>query len=84
MHRGEVAQLICRADYAYGARGHPPTIPADATLKFEIELFSWKEVRSTTQTSPAYHQHSIRITTHHSSPASHHQPPTTNHLTPNT
>jgi hypothetical protein len=34
MHKGEVATLICRHDYAYGASGHPPAIPPNATLKF--------------------------------------------------
>jgi len=46
MQKGEVAILTCRSDYAYGARGHPPTIPADATLKFEVELFGWKVERN--------------------------------------
>ena len=40
--RGEVARLTIPSHMAYGARGSPPTIPADATLKFEVELFSWK------------------------------------------
>ena len=43
MEKGEVCMLTCRADYAYGAGGFPPAIPANATLKFEVELFSWKE-----------------------------------------
>lgn len=42
MHRGEVAILACRADYAYGEHGSPPKIPGGATLLFEVELFSWK------------------------------------------
>jgi len=45
MHKGEVATLICRQDYAYGERGSPPKIPGGATLSFEVELFSWKEER---------------------------------------
>lgn len=45
MHIGEVATLVCRSDYAYGERGSPPKIPGGATLKFEVELFSWKEER---------------------------------------
>jgi hypothetical protein len=43
MHKGEVAELFCRADYAYGTSGSPPTIPGGATLKFEVELLSWAE-----------------------------------------
>ena len=43
MHKGEVAELYCRADYAYGEQGSPPKIPGGATLKFEVELLSWGE-----------------------------------------
>jgi len=43
MKRGEKCVLRCRSDYAYGDRGSPPTIPAKATLNFEVELFEWKE-----------------------------------------
>jgi FK506-binding protein 4/5 len=43
MKKGEVASLICDPDYAYGESGSPPTIPPNATLKFEIELISWTE-----------------------------------------
>jgi len=43
MKKGELALLICRSDYAYGKNGSPPKIPADATLYFEVELFSWIE-----------------------------------------
>ena len=45
MKKGEVCTLTCRHDYAYGESGHPPKIPAGATLKFEVELFGWKEER---------------------------------------
>ena len=38
MERGEVAELYCRADYAYGPAGSPPTIPGGACLKFEVEV----------------------------------------------
>uniref|UniRef100_A0A7S0UYM0 peptidylprolyl isomerase n=1 Tax=Polytomella parva TaxID=51329 RepID=A0A7S0UYM0_9CHLO len=43
MKRGEKAVLTCRSDYAYGASGSPPKIPADATLKFEVELLNWRD-----------------------------------------
>ena len=43
MKRGEKCILRCRSDYAYGERGSPPTIPAGATLNFEVELFDWQE-----------------------------------------
>ncbi|KAJ1617599.1 hypothetical protein T492DRAFT_605276 [Pavlovales sp. CCMP2436] len=45
MHKGEKAILTCTPAYAYGARGSPPKIPAEATLNFEVELFSWSEVK---------------------------------------
>lgn len=42
MRRGEVARFTCKSDYAYGAAGSPPKIPAGATLVFEVELFDWR------------------------------------------
>jgi FKBP-type peptidyl-prolyl cis-trans isomerase len=43
MRRGEKATLICSPEYAYGARGSPPRIPANATLHFEVELLDFKD-----------------------------------------
>lgn len=41
MNVGELALLWCRADYAYGEKGHEPQIPKNATLVFEVELLSF-------------------------------------------
>ncbi|XP_015682856.2 peptidyl-prolyl cis-trans isomerase FKBP4 [Protobothrops mucrosquamatus] len=42
MKIGEVCQIVCKPEYAYGSAGSPPKIPANATLFFEIELFEFK------------------------------------------
>ncbi|XP_034541954.1 peptidyl-prolyl cis-trans isomerase FKBP4 [Notolabrus celidotus] len=42
MKIGEVSQLICKPEYAYGSAGSPPKIPPSATLVFEIELFEFR------------------------------------------
>lgn len=41
MRRGELAKFTIRSEYAYGESGSPPTIPPNATLVFEIELFEF-------------------------------------------
>jgi hypothetical protein len=38
MRKGEKAILRCSPEYAYGAAGSPPVIPANATLNFDVEL----------------------------------------------
>jgi peptidylprolyl isomerase len=43
MRKGEKATLVCSPDYAYGARGSPPSIPPNATLHFEVELLDFKD-----------------------------------------
>merc|ERR1712066_569934 len=42
MQIGEKCMLTCTPDYAYGARGFPPVIPPNSTLKFEVELLSFR------------------------------------------
>ena len=51
MKKGEIAILTCAPDYAYGKRGSPPKIPADATLQFEVELLSWTDERDITDSN---------------------------------
>eukprot|EP01082_Thalassiosira_pseudonana_P000683 g1062.t1.1.5e174188 g1062 g1062.t1 contig10:1300160-1301691(+) len=43
MKVGEVARLVIKSEYGYGDRGHSPTIPAKATLIFDVELLGFKE-----------------------------------------
>ncbi|XP_060530303.1 FK506-binding protein 59-like [Cylas formicarius] len=42
MKIGERAILTCSPSYAYGEAGSPPTIPPNATLKFDVEVLDWK------------------------------------------
>jgi FK506-binding protein 4/5 len=42
MRKGEKCMLTCGPTYAYGAAGSPPNIPPNSTLKFELEMLSWK------------------------------------------
>lgn len=42
MKVGEICQVTCKPEYAYGASGSPPKIPPNATLIFEIELFDFQ------------------------------------------
>jgi peptidylprolyl isomerase len=43
MKTGEIAELVCAPEYAYGAAGSPPKIPPNATLKFEVEMIDFTE-----------------------------------------
>lgn len=45
MKKGEKADFLIAPGYAYGERGSGPTIPPNATLKFEVELLSWKSIK---------------------------------------
>lgn len=42
MKKGERAVLTIKSEYAYGEKGSPPSIPANATLKFEIKLLDFR------------------------------------------
>lgn len=41
MKQGEIAKLTIAPEYAYGVDGHPPAIPPNSTLIFEVEVISW-------------------------------------------
>ncbi|KAM4748341.1 peptidyl-prolyl cis-trans isomerase FKBP4 [Rhinophrynus dorsalis] len=42
MKVGEICQITCKPEYAYGASGSPPKIPPNAVLVFEVELFDFQ------------------------------------------
>ena len=47
MNRGELAEYVCRAEYAYGAKGWKGVgnkwlVPPCSTVRWELELYSWK------------------------------------------
>jgi FK506-binding protein 1 len=41
MSLGQRCKITASPDYAYGPRGMPPVIPANATLVFDVELISF-------------------------------------------
>ena len=54
MSKGEVADFVCRADYAFGESGKPPQVAPDTAVKYEIELLSYQEpARELWEMSPA-------------------------------
>ena len=40
MSIGEISKLVVQPEFGYGKKGHPPKIPGNAVLIFEIELLS--------------------------------------------
>ena len=42
MKRGELSRFIIKSEYGYGVSGSPPTIPPNATLVFDVELFEFE------------------------------------------
>lgn len=50
MRVGEVSELTCAPQYAYGVKGIPPMIPPSATLQFSVELLSVQLPLSEAQT----------------------------------
>nr|CAB3263355.1 uncharacterized protein LOC445763 [Phallusia mammillata] len=40
MSKNQRAKLTCSPDYAYGPKGFPGLIPANATLIFDVELLA--------------------------------------------
>ncbi|CAO3597222.1 unnamed protein product [Absidia cylindrospora] len=50
MQVGEVSEVTCASQYAYGKHGRLPIIPPNATLRFTIKLLSTKDSIN----SPAY------------------------------
>ena len=50
MSVGERSTLTCAPQYAYGAKGIPPTIPPSATLQFDVELLAVQLPKATAST----------------------------------
>jgi FKBP-type peptidyl-prolyl cis-trans isomerase 2 len=72
MRVGERAFLECGPVYAYGASGSPPKIPADATLRFEVELLGFGPKKKEVSRSAHRRYTEVRRVRH---AASSHQPP---------
>lgn len=52
MRKGEVATLICGAQYAFGEAGAPPRIPPNATVETKLELVDWVDLAATYNAVP--------------------------------
>lgn len=50
MRVGEAVALTCEPQYAFGEAGSPPLIPANATVLFELELLSVRDLLSSNNT----------------------------------
>jgi hypothetical protein len=44
MRVGEMVRLDCSSAYAYGDAGAPPLIPSGASMSFELELVSVRDL----------------------------------------
>ena len=42
MKKGELCELVCTPEYAYGKQGSGAKIPPDSTLVFQVELLAWE------------------------------------------
>ncbi|TPX69932.1 hypothetical protein SpCBS45565_g02022 [Spizellomyces sp. 'palustris'] len=49
MKEGEHAILTIKPEYGYGGVGLPPKIPANATLEFKVQVWSWKPSNALTK-----------------------------------
>lgn len=56
MSKGEICELVCSPEYAYGESGHPPAIPPNAALSFEVELVDFYGEPSTDEEIAAHCQ----------------------------
>jgi FKBP-type peptidyl-prolyl cis-trans isomerase len=43
MSKGQIAELVIPASYAYGEQGYPPLIPRNSALIFEVELLDFSQ-----------------------------------------